>query len=174
MWAVLPPHYNCMCMYYMYVGMVSDGSSARSACVHDFVSLVTVLQVCVEWAETPGVMSAISRTLGSIPSPLITGAVFESACLLWEKDECGLQGNCAVYNNYSLGIRTMFVFTLFLICSTMFSFLAWLNYPKSWGGQEQSRRNGGEGDRRVLVDSCAEDEDEEEDEENSSLTQRDT
>ena len=122
-----------------------------------------------------GVMSAISRTFGSVPSPLLTGAVFDSACLLWEKDECGLQGNCAVYNNYSVGIRAMSLYTVCLICSTMFSFFAWLTYPKSRGGQERSRRAMyHKGDARVLVESSAENDSEEEDEQNSALTQRDT
>ena len=42
-----------------------------------------------------GVISVITRMFGSIPSPLITGAVFDSICLLCEADDCGLQGNCS-------------------------------------------------------------------------------
>ena len=57
-----------------------------------------------------------------------------------------------------------------MTCSTMFSFLAWLTYPKSRGEQEQSRRVGSEGDKRVLVGRSAEDEDEE----SSALTRRDS
>ena len=75
-------------------------------------------------------MSFCGRLLGSIPGPLITGALFDSSCILRNElqERCGLVGNCLVYNNQELSIRSM---SLFLVCigvSNILGFLCWLSY----------------------------------------------
>lgn len=86
-----------------------------------------------------GVASFISRILGTIPGPLITGAIFDSACLLRNQlqEQCGLAGNCLVYDNYALSVRSMSLLIVGFVLSAIFSFLAWLSYPKAKPKEEE-------------------------------------
>ena len=79
-----------------------------------------------------GVASFISRVLGTIPGPLITGALFDSACLLRneQQQQCGLLGNCLVYDNFALSVRIVALVISGLSLSALFSFLTWISYPK--------------------------------------------
>lgn len=44
------------------------------------------------------------RALGSIPGPIVMGALFDASCEFWQ-EECGDRGNCWVYNNKDLSLR---------------------------------------------------------------------
>ena len=80
-----------------------------------------------------GVISFFVRALGSIPGPLITGALFDTACLLRheQQEQCGLIGNCLVYDSHDLALRTLALFLAGMVISTVFAFLVWLVYPKT-------------------------------------------
>ena len=80
-----------------------------------------------------GVASFIVRLLGSIPGPLIAGALFDSSCLLRnsQQEECGLIGNCLLFDNFLLSVYSMALCISGLGVSAVFSFLTWLSYPKS-------------------------------------------
>ena len=79
-----------------------------------------------------GVISFIVRALGSIPGPLITGAVFDSTCILRQElqEGCGLTGNCLVYDNEALAVRNLFMLLIGMSISSTFAFFVWLFYPK--------------------------------------------
>ena len=77
-----------------------------------------------------GIQSALFRILGSIPGPLIFGALFDDACRKWQED-CGRRGNCWVYDNDRLSLTALGLAVPCLIVATIFFFLAWLTYPKS-------------------------------------------
>jgi len=65
------------------------------------------------------------RVLGSIPAPIIVGALYDSSCLFWQ-EECGDRGNCWVYDNNDLSLR---VFALMLgvrILSAIFAACTWV------------------------------------------------
>ena len=76
-----------------------------------------------------GVQSVAFRTFGSIPGPIVFGAVFDSACLYWQYD-CNQRGNCWVYNNKQLGERALILALLGIGTNLVFSFLSWYSYPK--------------------------------------------
>ena len=80
-----------------------------------------------------GLTSFIVRLLGSIPGPLIAGALFDSSCLLRnsQQEECGLIGNCLLFDNFLLSVYSMALCISGLGVSAVFSFLTWLSYPKS-------------------------------------------
>ena len=77
-----------------------------------------------------GIQSALFRIFGSIPGPLIFGALFDGACREWQED-CGRRGNCWVYDNDRLSLTALALAVPCLIVATIFFFLAWLTYPKS-------------------------------------------
>lgn len=71
----------------------------------------------------------MSRIIGGIPAPLITGALFDIACTSWQT-ECGRQGNCWLYNNKRLSLNmTLLAFPCIGVALILY-FLAWLTYPK--------------------------------------------
>ena len=81
---------------------------------------------------TLGVISVLVRVFGGIPGVPITGAVFDSACLLRHEleEQCGLTGNCLVYDNEALAIRAMILLLAGMGVSSVFALLVWLVYPK--------------------------------------------
>lgn len=75
-------------------------------------------------------MSFCGRLLGSIPGPIIFGALFDSSCLLRNElqEQCGLVGNCLVYDNHDLSIRSMSLFFVCIGASAILGCLCWLSY----------------------------------------------
>lgn len=76
-----------------------------------------------------GVQSVAFRAFGSIPGPIIFGAIFDSACIYWQY-ECSRRGNCWVYNNVHLSQRAVSLAMLGIGTNFIFSILCWLFYPK--------------------------------------------
>ena len=66
-----------------------------------------------------------ARALGSIPGPLIFGALFDASCVYWQ-EECGDRGNCWVYHNEDLSLRLFGLATGVRLIAVVFSFLTWL------------------------------------------------
>ena len=77
-----------------------------------------------------GVQSAIFRLVGTIPGPLVFGALFDSSCLLWQ-DECGCRGNCWIYDNDGLSRNALSLALPGVVVSAVCFFMSWLLYPKS-------------------------------------------
>lgn len=77
-----------------------------------------------------GAQSVAFRAFGSIPGPIIFGAIFDSACIYWQY-ECSRRGNCWVYNNTFLSQRAVILAVLGIAVNFIFSFLSWLFYPKT-------------------------------------------
>lgn len=76
-----------------------------------------------------GVQSAMTRVLGTVPGPLIFGAIFDVSCASWQ-EKCGRRGNCWIYDSKQL---SRYAISLALPCTflgALFFFLAWLTYPK--------------------------------------------
>ena len=67
------------------------------------------------------------RTLGSIPGPIIFGALFDASCVYWQ-EECGDRGNCWVYENEDLSLQMLGVSACagIRIVSVMFAFCTWM------------------------------------------------
>ncbi len=76
-----------------------------------------------------GLQSAIYRVFGSIPGPLLFGAVVDLACVEWE-DNCGVRGNCLIYDNSKLSLHGILLCLPFALLSVILFLLAMLTYPK--------------------------------------------
>ena len=76
-----------------------------------------------------GVQSLVFRAFGSIPGPIVFGAIFDSACIYWQY-ECSRRGNCWIYNNEHLSQRAVLLALLGIVLNFIFSFLTWIFYPK--------------------------------------------
>lgn len=74
-----------------------------------------------------GLQSVFFRALGTIPGPIIVGALFDVSCVYWQ-EECGDRGNCWVYENYDLSLRMFGVFIGVRIVSLLFAFCTWKFY----------------------------------------------
>ncbi len=76
-----------------------------------------------------GLQSISFRVIGSIPGPVVFGAIFDSACIYWQY-ECGHRGNCWVYDNVHLSQRAVMMCMFGIGFNLIFSFLTCLVYPK--------------------------------------------
>jgi len=77
-----------------------------------------------------GAQSVAFRAFGSIPGPIVFGAIFDSACIYWQY-ACSRRGNCWVYDNSALSQRAVILAMIGIAANFIFSFLAWLFYPKA-------------------------------------------
>lgn len=76
-----------------------------------------------------GVQSAMTRLLGTVPGPLIFGALFDASCLSWQ-EECGQRGNCWIYDRSRLSYYAISISLPSLSFATLFFFISWLCYPR--------------------------------------------
>lgn len=74
-----------------------------------------------------GLQSVFFRAIGTIPGPLIFGALFDVSCVYWQ-EECGDRGNCWVYDNEDLSLRMFGVSIGVRVLSVTFAFCTWLFY----------------------------------------------
>ena len=62
----------------------------------------------------------IFRVIGSIPGPILMGALFDASCEFWQH-QCGDRGNCWVYDNIQLSVLIIIVLGSFRIMSVIFA-----------------------------------------------------
>ena len=97
-----------------------------------------------------GTQSFFWRLFGSIPGPILFGAIFDSTCLFWQH-QCGRRGNCWVYDNTALSVRAVVLAMLAMAGYITCVFFCWLFYPKA----PEDSNAGGEGEKKVEKDSTA-------------------
>ena len=76
-----------------------------------------------------GVQAFIYRTFGSIPGRVLFGVMFDVSCITFNY-ECGVRGNCWIYDNNKLGL---YIFSLAFPCVVIAFILFlfhWILYPK--------------------------------------------
>ncbi|ALC38472.1 Oatp26F [Drosophila busckii] len=89
-----------------------------------------------------GLQFWVVRLLGTIPAPLIFGALIDESCILWQ-ESCDKQagGACLVYDNFYIS-RYMWLLALIgKLCSVVFFFGAWWFYvppSEASNGNKQS------------------------------------
>lgn len=84
-----------------------------------------------------GIQSVFFRTLGTIPGPIVSGALFDASCEFWQ-EECGDRGNCWVYHNEDLSLRIFGVVggarilaVTFAVCVYLFFDVTLCNHNKA-------------------------------------------
>ncbi|XP_067410215.1 solute carrier organic anion transporter family member 4A1 [Emydura macquarii macquarii] len=92
-----------------------------------------------------GIQWIVVRTLGGIPGPIAFGSMIDQSCLVWQ-DQCGEQGSCYVYQNFSMSRYTLIAGVIYKVAGTVFFLLACLNYkpppPESQPGSSGASENG--------------------------------
>ncbi|XP_041346647.1 solute carrier organic anion transporter family member 4C1-like [Gigantopelta aegis] len=89
----------------------SDGVSC-----YDKIKSLKVMVVSDEQRHLAlGVQAFIYRTFGSIPGRVLFGVMFDVSCITFNY-ECGIRGNCWIYDNNKLGL---YIFSLAFPCVTM-------------------------------------------------------
>ena len=80
-----------------------------------------------------------------LPAPLIYGAVFDSACIIWE-EKCGVQLNCLAYDTDSLRKRiatlSAVILCMAICCETaIFYYVKGLNIYDDISTQDEAGNN---------------------------------
>lgn len=79
-----------------------------------------------------GIQSVIWRSIGSIPGPVVTGAIFDASCLFWE-NSCNTRGNCWLYDSKKLSTGvTGFTIPVMAIVAVLF-LLSCVTFKKETG-----------------------------------------
>ena len=104
-----------------------------------------------------GVISFFVRTFGAIPGPLITGAIFDSVCQLRHElqEQCGLPGNCLVYDNEALALRSAIMLFVGMAVSAVFAFFVWFVYPKKKANYKQDNEETAETENSTNTNSVS-------------------
>ncbi|XP_025992017.1 solute carrier organic anion transporter family member 4A1 isoform X2 [Solenopsis invicta] len=80
------------------------------------------------------------RILGTIPAPMVFGALIDDTCILWN-ETCDGRGACLVYDNYYMSRYMLALAFIGKAASLLFFFLAWWTYvPPSTRGIDQNSR----------------------------------
>ncbi|XP_071955520.1 solute carrier organic anion transporter family member 4A1-like [Antedon mediterranea] len=74
-----------------------------------------------------GLQSLLWRAFGSVPGPVIFGAVIDKTCILWE-NACGSEGACWLYSNKMFARYSLYIGLVVKVCSLVFLTLALLTY----------------------------------------------
>lgn len=80
------------------------------------------------------------RILGTIPAPMVFGALIDDTCILWN-DTCEGRGACLVYDNLYMSRYMLALAFIGKAASLLFFFLAWWTYtpPGNKAGGQNSR-----------------------------------
>ncbi|XP_077990561.1 solute carrier organic anion transporter family member 4C1-like [Glandiceps talaboti] len=55
-----------------------------------------------------GISSIIWRVFGSVPGPIVVGAIIDSSCVLWQ-EVCDERGSCWIYDNFAFGLKFVII-----------------------------------------------------------------
>ena len=84
-----------------------------------------------------GIQATIGRIFGSIPGPLLFGAVYDAACIKWQ-DACGHRGNCWIYDTEKLSYGALYFAIPCVLVAAVLSLFACIFHPKEEEVQSQS------------------------------------
>ena len=90
------------------------------------------------------------RVLGSIPGPIIFGALFDGSCLYWQ-EECGDRGNCWVYDNDDLSLGLFGVSLGVRIVSVIFAFCAWIFFDVTFCNRDKVKEQEKHGEEMTAI-----------------------
>ncbi|XP_070533589.1 solute carrier organic anion transporter family member 4C1-like [Ptychodera flava] len=84
-----------------------------------------------------GVSSILYRILGTIPGPIVIGALIDSSCLVWQ-EVCDVTGSCWIYDNDAFGLKFTVVGMIgFGISSLLYVAMIWVYKPPPEENQEE-------------------------------------
>ncbi|KAJ0036423.1 hypothetical protein NQD34_005100, partial [Periophthalmus magnuspinnatus] len=93
-----------------------------------YIPAITSILRCVPEEQKSfalGIQWILVRTLGAVPGPIVSGALIDQACLLWQKDD---HGSCLVYENSKLSLFFLIGCVGYRIVGAVFYSLALVFY----------------------------------------------
>lgn len=78
-----------------------------------------------------GLRQCLTRILGTLPSPIIFGYIFDSNCIVWRTNKNGDQGNCWIYDVDKFMTWFMVVQIIMRVMTVVFYFLCWWLFPEN-------------------------------------------
>ena len=77
------------------------------------------------------------RLAGSIPGPILFGALIDGTCVLWDKKECDDSvGNCLIYDNWTMAYSILAVQMTVKALGVTFFGCAWYFSKRSHIGED--------------------------------------
>ncbi|XP_068228926.1 solute carrier organic anion transporter family member 4A1 [Palaemon carinicauda] len=88
-----------------------------------------------------GLQWIVVRLLGTIPGPILFGALIDNTCTLWQSS-CGKQGSCRSYDNFYMSRYMMGISIIAKSLSTILFFFAWYLYVPPKTSPDDSQTTG--------------------------------
>ncbi|XP_076060556.1 solute carrier organic anion transporter family member 4A1-like isoform X2 [Oratosquilla oratoria] len=84
-----------------------------------------------------GLQWIVVRLLGTIPGPILFGALIDNTCMLWQEN-CGKKGSCRTYDNFYMSRYMMSISIVAKTLSTILFFTSWWFYvpPQEQASEE--------------------------------------
>ncbi|XP_073534044.1 solute carrier organic anion transporter family member 4C1 isoform X2 [Phyllobates terribilis] len=89
-----------------------------------------------------GVQWSFIRLIGSIPGPIVFGAVIDSSCILWNLNECGKKGACWTYDNSGISYKLIGISAASKAITIIFLVVAYFKYKPPPSKPDPSQENG--------------------------------
>ncbi|XP_071956884.1 solute carrier organic anion transporter family member 4A1-like [Antedon mediterranea] len=100
-----------------------------------------------------GIQSLMYRLLGTVPGPIIFGAIIDGQCLLWDKECDGSNGTCWLYNNESFSRYTLLMAGILKIISLVTILGSILTLGSRGSDKNDTTSGGSENEKNALSGS---------------------
>ena len=104
-----------------------------------------------------GIQSVFFRILGTIPGPIVLGALFDASCEFWQ-EQCGERGNCWVYHNEDLSLRIFGVVGSARVLSIISAICIYVFFDVTLCGHKKTEITTEDNGEIPMVESCKYDE----------------
>ncbi|XP_078360965.1 solute carrier organic anion transporter family member 4A1-like [Oculina patagonica] len=164
-------YFNCACV--TRTGKTS-GKAKKGSCYVDcglnfvlFMAILALMPLMTFMNHTPayivtlrsvppgqrsyalGLQMDLIRVFGSIPGPIVFGALLDKTCILWNK-KCGRKGHCLEYDHDGLALVVVSVFATCKLITVICFFLSWFFCQRLQAKEKKKDvTNEGEGEGRA-------------------------
>jgi len=114
---------QCLSAFFVFIGT----SPSSTAIVRSVAPMQRPLAM--------GISTTVLRIFGTIPGPIMYGALIDRSCLLWSSP-CDGPGSCLVYDNWWMSRYLLLATLCWKFASLVFYNLAWIFYKPPEGSEE--------------------------------------
>jgi len=114
------------CRFELLLFLIILGLMPFIACVNDIPAITVTLRSVppAQRSYAVGIQMDLVRILGSIPGPIVFGALLDQTCMLWNT-KCGRRGHCLEYDHDELAQVVVGVFVTCKLITMICFFLSW-------------------------------------------------
>uniref|UniRef100_A0A914Z305 Solute carrier organic anion transporter family member n=1 Tax=Panagrolaimus superbus TaxID=310955 RepID=A0A914Z305_9BILA len=118
-------HDDCKIMWKVFFGTIILGAFiAGTGVVPGMLILLRSVPPSTR-SQSLGLQGFLVSLFGTLPSPVLWGALIDSACLVWDRSCTSSRGACAIYDPYILRMRMHIVYVCIRLVSCLTDLYVW-------------------------------------------------